>query len=67
MSRLLQEATLDEKFNNEMRKIQGAIDNLQVILDQMKDPSAMSKPTPIQRMQLRYAAEDLKKLHEKSQ
>lgn len=67
MTKLIQEAQLDDRFNAQLKKVQGAIDALHLIIDQMKEPGSMTKPTATQRMQLRYAAEDLKKLHEKSQ
>ncbi len=67
MSRLIQEAELDDRFNTQMKKVQDAISRLGEIIDQMTAPASMHKPTGTQRMQLRYAAEDLKRLHEKSQ
>lgn len=65
--RLIQEAELDDRFSTQLKKVQNAISQLDDILDAMQAPGSMQKPTATQRMQLRYAAEDLKRLHEKSQ
>lgn len=67
MGKLLKEAALDDKFNVQMKKVQDAIPKLNDILDEMKQPSSMTRPVSSQLMALRYAAEDLKKLWEKAQ
>lgn len=66
MSRLIKEAALDDQFNTQMKKVQDGISRLRDILDQMQKEGSMHKATATQRMQLRYAAEDLHALHEKS-
>ena len=65
--KMLQEASLDEAFNTQMKKVQDAIDKLNGIVDKMQADGSMNKLTRTQLMQLRYAAEDFKKLQEKAQ
>jgi hypothetical protein len=65
MARLIQEADIDNRFNVQMKKVQDAIDALNDIVDDMTKPGSMSKPTQSQKSQVRYAAEDLKKLWER--
>ena len=65
--RLLQEAALDEALNAQLKKVQDAIAKMEGIIGQMQAPGSMTKPTRTQLAQLRYAAEDLKQLHEKAQ
>lgn len=65
--KMLQEASLDEAFNAQMKKVQDAIDKLGDIVGKMQADGSMTKLTKTQQMQLRYAAEDFKKLHEKAQ
>ena len=65
--KMLQEASLDEAFNTQMKKVQDAIDKLSDIIDKMQAPGSMTKLIRTQQMQLRHAAEDFKKLHEKAQ
>lgn len=67
MTKLIQEADVDERFNTQMKKVQDAISKLSDIVSDMKKPGSMTKPTATQRMQVRYAAEDLKALHERMQ
>ncbi len=67
MSKLIQEATLDDAFNAQMKKVQDAVRKLDDVIDEMKKPGSMTKPTKTQLMQLRYAAEDLKRLHGKAE
>lgn len=65
--RLVQEAALDDAFNTQLKKVQDAIDKLGDIVEKMQEPGSMTKPTRTQQAQLRYAAEDLQRLHEKAQ
>jgi len=64
MGKLLKEAAIDDQFNAQMKKAQDAIGKLQDIVKTMKDGGAMTKMTSTQKMQLRHAAEDFKKLHD---
>lgn len=64
---LIKEATIDDQFRQQVGKIQDAISKLNDIVGKMNGEGSMHKVTATQRMQLRYMAEDLKKLHEKSQ
>lgn len=64
---LIQEAEIDDQFRAQVGKIQDAISKLNDIVGKMNGEGSMHKVTATQRMQLRYAAENLKKLHERSQ
>ena len=64
--KMLQEASLDDAFSTQMKKMQDAMDKLVDIVDKMKAPGSMTKPTRLQVAQLRYAAEDAAKLHERA-
>lgn len=59
---MIQEAALDERFYTQMNRLEGAINNLRVIVEQMHLPSSTSKPTPTQKLSLKHALEDLKKI-----
>lgn len=59
---LLQEAALDDQFNNEMKKIQGALDKLRHIISEMSGPSSVSKPLKSQASHLFQASRDLNDL-----
>jgi Skp family chaperone for outer membrane proteins len=63
MTKLIQEAALDDRFNAQMKKIQDALDRLNDIVAEMQKPGSMTKPTATQQMQVKYAAQDLKELH----
>jgi hypothetical protein len=63
---LLAEAAIDDKFNVQMKKVQDAVGKLRDILADMKAGGSMTKLTNTQKMQLRHAAEDFKKLHDES-
>jgi hypothetical protein len=62
MTRLIQEAALDDRFNTQMNRLEGAINNLRVIIEQMHQPGASSPPTATQKLSLRHALADLKKV-----
>ena len=64
MGKLLKEAALDDRFNAQMNKVEGAINSLRDIILQMQSPDSMTKLTSSQRMQLKHATEDLKRLFE---
>ena len=60
MTRLIQEAQIDDRFNAELKKIQSAISNLaDIIVGLNKDRAVASQKT-----QLRLAAQDLQTLHD---
>lgn len=65
MTRLIQEAEIDNHFNTQMKKIQDAIGALNSIVDDMKKPGSMTKPMHSHKAQVRYAADDLKRLWER--
>lgn len=65
MAKLLKEAALDDRFNVQMKKAQGALDVLTDIIEEMNKPGSMTKATSGQKMQLKHAAEDFKRLHDK--
>lgn len=65
MTRLIQEAELDDRFNAQMKKVQDAIGKLNDIVDDMKKPGSMTKPVASQKTQVRLAADDLKRLWER--
>ena len=67
MGKLLKEAALDDRFNTQLKKIQDAIDKLTDVVTDMKKPGSNSAPTATQKMQLKYAAEDLKSLLDRAQ
>lgn len=58
---MLQEASIDEAFNRQLGKIQDAIDELQKIHARFEKENV--KPVSTQVTALRYAAEDMEKLH----
>lgn len=62
MTRMIQEAALDDRFYTQMNRLEGAINNLSVIMEQMHAPGSMSKPTATQKLSLRHALADLKKI-----
>jgi len=62
MSKLIQEAALDDAFNVQMKKIQDAVSKLDGIIDQMQAPGSMHHLVQTQRMALRHGAEDLQRL-----
>lgn len=63
MGKLLREAAIDDRFNVQMRKVQDAIDKLrEIVADSKKD--RMSHLITSQKLALRHAAEDFKKLHD---
>lgn len=63
---LLQEASLDDKFNAQMRKIQVAIELLEMIADDLID-SENTKPVQSQVRMVEVAAKDLDHLAKKLQ
>lgn len=63
--KLIQEAALDDKFNVQMKKVQDVVDKLNAIIDESRK-DRMSYLTSSQKMQLRIAADDFRKLYEKS-
>jgi hypothetical protein len=65
MGKLLKEAAIDDRFNTQMKKVQDALDKLRDIVDESR-ANAMAYLTNTQKMQLRHAAEDFKKLHDKA-
>lgn len=65
--KMLQEASLDEEFNTQMKKVQDAVMKVARIVEKMQQASSAVKLTATQKMQLRHAAEDFKKLSEKAQ
>ncbi len=65
--KMLQEASLDEAFNTQMKKVQDAVDKLNGIIEKMQAEGSTTTLTRIQQAQLRFAAEDFKKLLEKAQ
>jgi hypothetical protein len=64
MGKLLQEAALDDRFTVQMKKIEDAIDKLRDVVGEMTKPGGMTKPVSSQKMAIRHAAEDLKRLHD---
>jgi hypothetical protein len=64
MGNLLKEAALDDRFNVQMKKIEDAIGKLRDITSEMTKPGGMTKPVSSQKMAIRHAAEDLKRLHD---
>jgi hypothetical protein len=64
--KLLQEASLDDKFNVQMGKIQDAIEKLGMIADDLID-SDTTKPVMSQVRMVEVASKDLQHLAEKLQ
>ena len=65
MGKLLKEAAIDERFNVQIRKVQDAIDKLREIVKDSKS-DRMTRLVTSQRLALRHAAEDFKKLHDEA-
>jgi len=63
MAKLLKEAELDDRFNVQMKKIQDAVSKLEGVIADMQKPGSMNRPVSSQLSALRFAAEDLKRLH----
>lgn len=57
---------MDDQFNTQMKKVQTALSKLTEIVDEMTKQGSTTKATPLQKMQLKYAAEDFKSLHDKA-
>lgn len=53
---LVKESNIDDRFNAQMKKVQSALEELKGIVSKMDSPVAS------QRMQLRHASEDFKRL-----
>jgi hypothetical protein len=64
MRNLLKEAALDDRFNTQMKKIEDAIDKLRAVLGDMDKSGGITKPVSSQKMAIRHASEDLKRLHD---
>ena len=64
MAKLLKEAAIDDRFNVQMKKVQDAVSKLNDILADSKAPGSMTKLVATQKMMLRHAAEDFKRLHD---
>lgn len=65
MGKLLREAAIDDRFNTQMRKVQDAIDKLREIVKESK-ADRMTHLITSQKLALRLAAEDFKKLHDEA-
>ena len=64
---MIKEAEAKSQFDVQIGRIQDAIAKLDGIVTKMVDLGPAGKPTTTQRMALRYAAEDIDKLHKKAQ
>jgi Mg2+ and Co2+ transporter CorA len=67
MKYLIDQAAIDDRFNAQMMKVQTALDKITDVIDDMYKPGSMSRATPGQKMQLKHAADDFKRLHDKVQ
>ncbi len=63
MKKMVQGVQLDTRFNASMKRVQKAIEDLQMVADDFRDLSD-AKPIDSQLAQLRYAAEDFKRIHD---
>ena len=62
---VLAEAALDARFSTQMDRVQGAINNLRVIVNAMLEPQSSSTPVAWQKAALEMASKDLKEIHDK--
>jgi hypothetical protein len=67
MAKLIKEAEADDRFNTQMKKVQDAVSKLDDLIGSMQGAGSMTKMTSTQKIQLKYVAEDFKRLWEKSQ
>ncbi len=61
----LNESALDTRFNTQLDRVQGAINNLRVIVDAMLEPQSSSTPVAWQKVALVMASKDLKEIYDK--